>query len=227
MSPIALLVFGFAMGMRHATDADHVVALSTILSRERTLRAAAPIGISWGLGHTLTVGIVGTVILACGLVVPPRLGLFAELVVALMLVALGLLNLRTRPRHEEHVGHGHLHPSPRSRLARWSPRSLGVGMVHGLAGSAAVALLALGAVHSVSWGIAYLVIFGAGTIAGMLLVTTALAIPLLASAKRFARLQRGLVQLTGVASVAFGLFLLYDIGIVHGLFGAHPLWTPG
>ena len=227
MSPLALLVFGFAMGMRHATEADHVVALSTILSRERSLRAAAPIGLSWGLGHTLTVGAVGTVILACGLIIPPRLGLFAEMAVAVMLVALGLYNLRAPwPSHGNAHGDEHAQAHARVNAVRWSPRSLAVGMVHGLAGSAAVALLALSAVHSVTWGIIYLVIFGAGTIAGMMLVTTAMAIPLLASAQRFARWQRGLVWLTGLGSVAFGLFLLYDIGIAHGLFTSHPQWVP-
>jgi high-affinity nickel-transport protein len=99
-------------------------------------------------------------------------------------------------------------------------------MVHGLAGSAAIALLALGTVPSVGWAIAYLAIFGAGTIAGMMLITAAMAIPLLASVERFARWQRALVNLTGLASVALGLFLIYEIGIVHGLFTSHPVWTP-
>ena len=229
MSPLAILVFGFALGMRHATDPDHVVAVSTILSRARTLRAAAPIGISWGVGHTLTVGVVGTLILAFRVVIPPRLGLSAELLVALMLVALGLLNLRARGRgrgRASHAEHAHPHASV-GTPALWSLRSLLVGGVHGLAGSAAIALVALGAVTSVGWGIAYLAIFGAGTVVGMLLVTTAMALPLLVSAARFAGLHRGLVRVTGVASVAFGAFLVYDIGVVHGLFTGHPVWTPG
>lgn len=224
MSPLALLAFSFAMGMRHATDPDHVVAVSTLLSREGSLRAAAPIGLSWGVGHTLTVGLVGSVLLVGGLVVPPRVGLFAELAVAVMLVALGLVNLRApapAPRH----GHGHAHAHATAK-ARWSLRSLLIGMVHGLAGSAAIALLALGAVPSVGWGMLYLAIFGAGTVVGMLLVTTAMALPLLVSATRFTSFHRGLVRVTGAASVAFGAFLVYDIVIGHGLFSGHPLWTP-
>src|SRR5262245_40734713 len=89
----AVLALGFFLGMRHATDADHVVAVSTIVSRQRTLRAAAPIGMLWGVGHTLTILLVGGAILLFGIVIPPRLGLGMELSVALMLVLLGALNV--------------------------------------------------------------------------------------------------------------------------------------
>jgi high-affinity nickel-transport protein len=213
--------------MRHATDSDHVVALSTIVSRERSLRAAVPIGICWGLGHTLTVALVGTAIVAYGLVIPPRVGLLSEFCVAVMLVVLGIVNLRARSAQGRTPDHAHSHShSHRHGAYRWSSRSALIGMVHGLAGSAAIALLALGTVPSVGWAIAYLAIFGAGTIAGMMLITAAMAIPLLASVERFARWQRALVNLTGLASVALGLFLIYEIGIVHGLFTSHPVWTP-
>src|SRR3954467_12255762 len=120
MSLAAVLALGFFLGMRHATDADHVVAVSTNVSRQRTLRAAAPIGMLWGIGHTLTILLVGGAIILFGIVIPPRLGLGMELSVALMLVLLGALNVRSvlrdvrtlagAPAHSPaHVGAGHPH----------------------------------------------------------------------------------------------------------------------
>jgi high-affinity nickel-transport protein len=213
MNLIATIALGFFLGMRHATDADHVVAVSTIVSRQRSLRAAAPIGVLWGIGHTVTIFAVGGAILVFGLVIPPRVGLSMEMLVAVMLVALGVINtLRGRP----HGGAEH----------RSSMRPLGVGLVHGLAGSAAVALLVLGSIRNPAWGVAYLVVFGVGTIAGMLLITTALAVPVVVASARFEQLHRVLSLGTGLASIVWGVFLAYDIGFVHGLFTSHPDWTP-
>ncbi len=193
MSLAAILTLGFFLGMRHATDADHVVAVSTIVSRERSLRAAAPIGVLWGLGHTLTIVVVGGTIVAFGIVLPPRITGAMELPVAAMLLVLGVLAIRGRASHKPGA----------------SVRPLVVGVVHGLAGSAALALLVVGAIHDPLWGMLYLALFGGGTIAGMLLVTTALAVPMLVLAKRFEHFQRGLAVATGIASVAFGCFVAY------------------
>jgi sulfite exporter TauE/SafE len=102
-----------------------------------------------------------------------------------------------------------------------------VGLVHGLAGSAAVALLVMGSLHHPLWSIAYLLLFGAGTLAGMVLITLAFALPLRLTAHRFERFHRGLGVAAGAFSVAFGLVLAYRIGFVDGLFTAHPTWTPG
>ncbi|MGK3961161.1 high-affinity nickel-transport family protein [Sorangium sp. So ce118] len=254
VSLFSILFLGFFLGMRHATDADHVVAVTTIVSRERTLRAAAPIGAIWGLGHTATILVVGGAIILFGVVVPPRLGLTMELSVALMLILLGGLNLsvfmrdaRAVARREVHVHagnttpHAHAqHAGPQAadaplarldrRLAQFGAyrlvRPLLVGVVHGLAGSAAVALLVLGTIRDPLWALGYLVVFGVGTIAGMLLITTALAMPFAYAARRFDRLHRGLGVVSGVLSLAFGFFLVYEIGFVHGLFTSHPQWTP-
>jgi high-affinity nickel permease len=252
ISLLSILFLGFFLGMRHATDADHVVAVTTIVSRERTLRAAAPIGAIWGLGHTATIVVVGGAIILFGIVIPPRLGLTMELSVALMLILLGGLNLavfmrqaRAAARRGEHAGgataHDHApdagHEAADATLARLDRRlgrfgayrlvrPLFVGVVHGLAGSAAVALLVLGTIRDPLWAVGYLVVFGVGTIAGMLLITTALAMPFAYAARRFDRLHRWLGVASGLLSLAFGIFLVYEIGFVHGLFTSHPQWTP-
>jgi high-affinity nickel-transport protein len=224
----SILLLGFLLGLRHATDADHVVAVSTILQRDRSLRGAARIGSLWGAGHTATILLVGGAIVLFGLVIPPRVGLAMELAVGVMLVVLGALSLRSS-HHDHHHEHPALDRLDR-RLAHLKPwtyvRPLVIGVVHGLAGSAAVALLVLGAIPRSAWAIAYLAVFGAGTVAGMMLITTAMALPLRAAARRSARYGAVIGILAGLGSVAFGLFVVYRIGFVDGLFTSDPRWTP-
>lgn len=202
MSELSILALGFLLGLRHATDADHVVAVSTIVSRERRPLAALAVGAWWGLGHTLTLVSVGGAIVLFGLVVPPRFALALEFSVALMLIVLGALNMQ---RAFAGVGRA------------WRLRPLMVGLVHGLAGSAALALLVLASVHHAGAALLYLGIFSAGTVLGMILLTGALFLPLAAAARRFASLERSLARATGAFSVAFGLFLAYHIGFAEGL----------
>ena len=217
-TPVSIVLLGFVLGMRHATDPDHVIAVTTIVARQRRAGAAALIGLLWGIGHTLTIVAVGGVIIVFGVAIPPRLGLGMELSVALMLIVLGLLNVAGIGRW---IAGTAAHVRPRYVL-----RPLVVGVVHGLAGSAAVALLVLAAIPDPLWGIAYLLVFGAGTIAGMMLVTAASALPFRYTVRRFAALNRHLVLASGLASVGFGLFLVYRIGMVDGLFTGLPHWTP-
>ncbi|HTQ07591.1 MAG TPA: high-affinity nickel-transport family protein [Polyangiaceae bacterium] len=219
--------------MRHATDADHVVAVTTIVSRERSVRAAAPLGILWGVGHTLTILCVGGAIIVFGLVIPARVGLALELCVAFVLLLLGAVNLRAAARDGHARGTATSAPAqpgseppPEKRRARTSLRPVLVGVAHGLAGSAAVALLVLGTLRNSAWAIAYLVVFGVGTIAGMFLITAVFAVPVAAAAGRFERFHRALGIVTGLASILFGGFLVYRIGFVDGFFAAHPSWTP-
>lgn len=241
MSLATVLVLGFFLGMRHATDADHVVAVSAIVSRERTLRAAAPVGVAWGVGHTATIILVGGAIVLFGFTITPRLGLGMELAVAMMLIVLGAINLRSILREArklaEDRAHGHAHALGDSALGsvdRWFGASRGyrllrplvVGVVHGLAGSAAVTLLVLGTVRGAWAALVYLFTFGLGTIAGMLLITLAFATPLALTAQRFGRLNRSLTVAASMLSVGFGGYLVYEVGFVHGLFTSHPQWTP-
>lgn len=216
----ALLV-GAVVGFRHASDADHVVAVGAIASRERSLGAALIVGASWGVGHAITLLLVGGALLAFGVEVPPRLGLALELSVAVMLILLGFANLTG---FRGGFSSGSPAASAVSRAISEAPsssrllRSLGVGVVHGLAGSAAVALLGIAAVSRPSLALVYLLLFGVGTLFGMLLLTLAMAAPVALASRRFEELGQRLTRVAGGVSVAFGAFLFYEIGFVDGLF---------
>lgn len=235
MTLLAILALGFFLGMRHATDTDHVVAVTTIVSRERSLRGAVFIGALWGLGHSVTILIVGGAIIVFGWVVPPHIGLSMEMSVAVMLIVLGAMNLSGAMQRIDEAAHANLHehgnqaarPSlgfGRGVLAR-TLRPLVVGVVHGLAGSAAVALLVLATIREPSWALLYLAVFGAGTVAGMVALTLAMATPLAVVSRRF-NAERALARITGIASIAFGLFMAYQIGVLEGLFTGAPHWHP-
>jgi ABC-type nickel/cobalt efflux system permease component RcnA len=271
---LSIIALGFFLGMRHATDPDHVIAVTTIVSRQRSIRHAALIGILWGLGHTITIFLVGSAIILFGVVIPPKLGLTMELSVGLMLILLGVLNLsgftswitetftpssrdgqdhshphvhshththqqgdfvHAHPHHHQPEQHGHAEDAtPVGWMDRifgqlglyQAVRPLAVGLVHGLAGSAAVALLVLTTIRDPRWAIAYLLVFGLGTIAGMMLITAAIALPFKYSQSRFARLNRGLAVASGILSIAFGIFIVYKMGYVNGIFTNHPHWVP-
>ena len=275
-APFGIALLGLLLGMRHATDPDHVIAVTAILSRERRLAAATRIGLVWGLGHTLTVLAVGAAIIIFKLTVPVRLGLAMEFAVAMVLILLGLgtvgAQLRritsrlfgTPPPDTEDIGkdlvvhshshahgyashrHPHVHQLPRARFEttdhcehgfapgappafgahRPSLRAFGVGLVHGLAGSAAIALLVLSAIPQPLWATLYLGIFCLGTIIGMGFITTAIATPLIVASRRMSLLHQRLVTGSGLLSFGFGLFLAYQIGIVDRLFGVAPIWIP-
>jgi high-affinity nickel-transport protein len=250
---LVVLALGFFLGMRHATDADHVVAVTTILTRQRDILAAAVTGLLWGLGHTLTVLAVGSAIILLNLAMPSWFGVSMELSVGVMLIVLGLLNVATffnfRPAmwrragvsssqlvhthvhsHGDYVHnhpHGHgpdVHPhrpdqTPLAAIDRTFGRShlyerarpVVVGIVHGLAGSAAVTLLVVAAVPNPAWAIGYLLVFGAGTIAGMMLITMSLASALRFAGARSEAASRRLGLAAGVASIVFGVLFAYQV----------------
>ena len=245
--------------MRHATDPDHVIAVATIVTRARGAKGAALIGAVWGVGHTLTIVIVGAGIILLGWVIPARVGLSLELSVGIMLIILGGMNLsgilgripaglgdhsHAHPHgdfvHTHAHGHdpeAHPHTADQTPVA-WLDRHFGrldfyqllrplvVGVVHGLAGSAAVALLVLATIPSPAWAVAYLLVFGVGTVAGMMLITALIALPAAYAERRRAAWQRRWRLASGLVSLGFGLFLAYQVGIVHGLFSGRPEWTP-
>ena len=209
---ISLLFLGLLLGVRHAADPDHVVAVGAIVSRQRSLWRALSVGALWGLGHTATIITVGGAIIVFKLVVPPRLGLALEFAVGMVLVALGIANLVRREREA---------PSGASGM-----RALGIGVLHGLAGSAAVALLVLATIPDPRWAVAYLAIFGSGTMVGMVAMTAAVAMPSLYATARVPRFGARLRLATGALSVVLGLFLMHETGVVSGLFSSAPQWSP-
>jgi ABC-type nickel/cobalt efflux system permease component RcnA len=230
---------GLLLGMRHSTDADHVVAVSTIVSKQRSIRQAGLIGTIWGLGHTLTIFAVGSLIILFGVVIPPRLGLSMEFSVALMLILLGVLNLTGVMQRVTLYLTRNRKPVPSMEKAETlldrtvgrfglyqCVRPLVIGIVHGLAGSAAVALLVLSTIHSPVWATVYLLIFGAGTMVGMMCMTAVMAVPLAFAGNRFSSVSRVFSLASGVVSVCFGFFLVYQLGFLGGLFTSHPQWTP-
>jgi hypothetical protein len=227
MSPLTIIALGFLLGIRHATDPDHVVAVSAMVSRERSAKRAALLGFSWGLGHAVTVLIVGAAMIAFGLTLPARLGLGLELAVAVMLIVLGTMNVLAFRRSSRAVdteadGNTARAPSPAGRSFL---RSLVIGVVHGLAGSAAIALVVVASIPETGWALVYLVLFGLGTMGGMIAITVALALPFLAS-KVAARLQARVVWLTGVASILVGFGVAYQIIVMDGWLSAAPTWSP-
>jgi high-affinity nickel permease len=252
-SLLSIIALGFFLGMRHATDPDHVIAVTTIVARHRTMKHASLIGALWGAGHTVTIVAVGGAILLLGWVIPARIGLSMEFSVAIMLILLGVMNLtgllqwinaRFSPatvQSQSHMhttepvnlDHGHDHAS-----INWFDRQFGslglyqvarplvIGIVHGLAGSAAVALLVLATIRDPKWAFLYLLVFGIGTIAGMILITAAIGLPFIYAGKTSMRLNSVLRVSSGIISLAFGLFLAYQIGLGGGLFTGSPHWTP-
>ena len=213
MSPLTVAVLGFLLGLRHAVDPDHVAAVSTIATRSTSFRRAAAVGAWWGLGHTLTILVVGGAIILFRIVISPRVGLAMEFAVALMLILLGLQNVANARRHEDRVPN--------------SARPFVVGMVHGMAGSAAVVLLVLATVRETLWAFAYLTLFGLGTVAGMVIETGVNAVPAALAVSRVRHARRWLTLASGVASVVLGVLLASELTDRDtGLFSASPAWTP-
>jgi len=238
MTLASILLLGLFLGMRHALDADHLAAVASLATRSPSLAQTVRQGVAWGAGHTLTLLVCGGAVLALGLVVPLQAARALEVAVGAMLVLLGadvLLRVRRdrvhfhRHRHADGVEHFHAHShrderSPHEPAAHrhghprgFPVRALAVGMMHGMAGSAAIVLLGLEAMASVGWGLAYIAVFGLGSILGMALLSAAIAVPLRFSARLPTWTHGGVSAAIGAATLGIGLYLVYQVGIAGGM----------
>jgi high-affinity nickel-transport protein len=236
----AILSFGFLLGIKHALDADHLVAVSTIVSERRTAWSAALVGGMWGVGHTASLLIAGVIMILLRPQLPPLLAPILELAVAVMIIVLGISLLIRMVRHggarvhahaHSHGGithwHPHIHlnnePEPTISAAghhwiRSGRKPFLVGMMHGLAGSASLVLLVLAELRSPVVGLIYLLIFGIGSIGGMLVMSALFTLPYVALQRRFGRLDTGLRLSASLFSILFGAYLVIAIIREQGLF---------
>ncbi len=225
---LTALFFGFLLGLKHALDADHIVAVTAIVSRSRSLFSSALVGLSWGIGHTLTLFAVGFGVLVFKLTIPDRLALSMEFVIGVVLVLLGVPLIRQLVAGRAHIHshqhddkkhlHSHSHEDTPGHAHQHIRRSLLIGMVHGLAGSGALTLLVLSTMSSVGQGLLFLLLFGIGSILGMLLFSGLISLPFRLTAGFSLRLNLWVQGAAGIISVALGFFIMWQTGFVGGLF---------
>jgi ABC-type nickel/cobalt efflux system permease component RcnA len=233
------LALGFLLGFKHATEADHLVAVTTIVSEQRSILRAGFVGALWGVGHTVSLLVAGILVIVLEITIPLRLANALEFAVALMIILLGARVLylalrgqrRVHTHRHQHDGYAHTHihfheaedahtaqsttrTHQHARLVGWRP--LVVGMVHGLAGSAVLTFLVLTEVvkrGSRALGLAYLLVFGIGSICGMLLMSTLISLPIVLTSRRFERIEVPMRIIVGGASVAFGFYYAWAIAV--------------
>lgn len=223
LSTFSVLLLGFVLGLRHATDADHLAAVSTIISDRKSLFASSLVGGLWGLGHTISLFIVGLVVIFLKLQISEDVETKLEAIVGGMLVILGINALRKLLRAEkvhvhthEHGSRAHMHIHahgknvPTTSHHRLSPRSVIVGMIHGLAGSAALMLLVVPTIPSPLLAMLYILIFGVGSIGGMMAMSFLIGLPFHFTANRFDILNKMIRLCAGVFSLSLGFYIIYE-----------------
>ncbi len=234
VSYLSILALGFVLGIKHAIEPDHIIAVSTIASQSKKLLRSSLAGVFWGIGHTATLFIVGIIFILMKDEIPAEWAMSLEFLVGIMLVYLGVTtilsfkNIHIHEHEHDTEEHKHVHSHEHSGKHEHKHRhknvsylkSLLIGLVHGLAGSGAMILLTMSTVKSVWEGAIYILIFGAGTVVGMLFFTTIIGIPFVFSAKKIS-LNKTLTQITGVVSTVFGIYYMYNLGVIEGLF---KLW---
>lgn len=228
METLLILFFGFVTGIKHSVETDHVAAVSTIVTRSRNVSSAIFAGSWWGVGHTLTLFLFGFIVLLFGVTIPDRAGMGLELLVGVMLVVLGVINIKTgiikhvhfhRHRHDsskhihihshDHGNNPHEHKHQHNNFT--TARAVIVGIIHGAAGSAALTLLVLSTIKSVPLGLFYIAVFGIGTITGMALFSLILGFPISLASRKYKNFQHLLVILSGTLSVVIGILLVNTI----------------
>jgi len=229
------LALGFVLGLRHALDADHLAVVSTFVTEERNLLRSSLIGVSWGMGHTAALLVFGLGVAAFRLALPPRFSQVLEFLVGCMLVLLGgnvLAKLakgralRAHAHAHDGAAHTHLHlhageaghdHQHQHRTLRLGGRPFVVGVVHGLAGTAALMMLVVGAIPSLLLAAGYILIFGVGSIGGMTVMSLLMTVPLALAARRLGLVERLIRLVAGLFSLGFGLFLAWGVGLIQSL----------
>lgn len=230
----AVLFYGFLIGLKHATEADHLAAVGTIVSERKNLLSSTLVGGLWGLGHTISLFLAGVFVLLLDFKISEQAERILEFGVGVMLFLLGLNVIRklaqggTLHAHtHEHGARAHVHPHVHEHDAadaadthhgfKFSPRSILIGMVHGLAGSAGLMLLIIPTIDSKILGLLYIIIFGVGSIGGMMLMSLLVGLPFTLTAKRFNRLNHLMQGIAAMVSIGLGLFIIYEKGVTEGL----------
>src|SRR5436190_1186696 len=241
LSTWAVLGIGLVFGLKHATEVDHVVAVSNIVSQHKSVWRSAIVGAMWGAGHTLALLVVGVIVLTLRVAIPDRVSGWLEFAVALMIIGLGLSALwrtlrKGREVHVHHhshdgVSHKHIHfheketrhVPPAASVHSHAITSVGwkpvlIGTMHGLAGSGALTLLVLTQISSTVVGLLYLTVFGLGSIVGMLLMSGLIGLPFALTSKNLTSVHHRLQAVAAVLSICFGVWYAYATGLGRGLF---------
>lgn len=225
---ITALAIGFLLGLRHALEADHLAAVAALVTGMTSLRSAVVRGVFWGVGHTITLMLLGGTVAVVGAEIPGSVERVFELCVGVMLVVIGVDTMRSWRRlhvHEHRHGadsHIHIHAhepdQPHTPAAHGHPhralssgRALVVGLVHGLAGSAALVVLAAASLHSAGGALAFVGLFGIGSILGMGLMSVVVALPVQLSARYLEGKVSGVVLAAGAASALVGVHLIWTV----------------
>jgi ABC-type nickel/cobalt efflux system permease component RcnA len=232
---ITALATGFVLGLRHALDPDHLVAVSTIVSDHKSLRRSSLIGTFWGLGHSFSLLGVGLLIILLRVSIPKDVLPWMEAPVAAMLIILGInatrkalkergvqIHTHTHQHGSEphahvhvHLGDDHNHQHSIFKIGR---RPFAVGLVHGFAGSAALTLVVLAEIPSITLGLIYMAVFGLGSIGGMLIMSAVISVPFILTARRFEMINGAIRLCAGVFSLGFGLMIAWEL--IHKLLGS-------
>lgn len=228
---LSAISLGFVLGFKHATDADHVAAVSTIVSERRGLLASAMVGLSWGIGHSITLFLISVPVLVFRLTIPDNLGPLAEAGVGMVLVILGiqaLLDIRRKRIHvhahnhdtgvhlhfhSHQVGDGHEH----EHIFALRPKSILIGLFQGTAGSAALMVIVLTTLESPLAGILYVAAYDAAVILGIVIFSFAIGLPFTLTSTRIPLFNKALKLSTAVASIVIGVLLAWQAALSAGL----------
>ena len=232
MTPLAILTLGLLLGLKHAFDSDHLIAVSTIVAREQSPWRALWIGLFWGVGHTLMLALVGVLVLGMNIQIPETIGLSLECLVGIVLVGLGVSTLhdcwkkRLHAHRHVHEGSAHTHFHTHAHGAahqhkhalRVGVKPILLGMVHGLAGSAALMVLVMAAIPSMTLGLLYVGIFGFGSVLGMGIVSVLMGLCFSLATDKLSAVDHSIRVTVGALSTAFGGWMVVEIGFIQGLF---------